>query len=141
MERGWPSGSHLTTKDVCIYAVCSFQLAQNRSLQILHNCKVAVFIAHTFLVPRDFFALPHILFLEEWPIFASIVASSFLKRNLNRPRPVVSFCTVLCKQIHVLEITKGLRISYKCLKWMNIMETFNIAQTIVNYICLMAGKL
>ena len=94
-----------------------------------------------FLVPRDFFALPHILFLEEWPIFASIVASSFLKRNLNRPRPVVSFCTVLCKQIHVLEITKGLRISYKCLKWMNIMETFNIGQTIVDYICLMAGKL
>ena len=139
MERGWPSGSHLTTKDVCIYAVCSFQLAQNRSLQILHNCKVAVFIVHfqsqgTFLLCLIYYSLRSGQFL----LVQQPVPS---KRNLNRPRPVVSFCTVLCKQIHVLEITKGLRISYKCLKWMNIIETFNIGQTIVNYICLMAGKL
>ena len=76
MEMGWPSGSHLTTKDVCVYTQCAHsswhRIEASDTTQLQSCC-----LHSTFLVPRDFFALPHILFLEEWPIFASIVASSF----------------------------------------------------------------
>ena len=80
---GWlfASLSHLTTKDV--YTQCSGLILVGIEACIAIDTSTTAKLLSTYLVPKGLFCLPHILFLEEWPIFASEPALS--KRSYYRP--------------------------------------------------------